>query len=107
MLFSRIKDFRLRKKFLKFEHKIKIRKFVFINMMTYLKHSKQHNTFLLKAFLLNPLKNKSQFSKSKMIRYCLINKRTRSVNRPFNLSRSIFRELLQFGLVPGYKKAVW
>jgi ribosomal protein S14 len=45
--------------------------------------------------------------KNKILKRCLITDRTKSVYKPFNLSRSIFKDLLQYGLVPGYKKAAW
>jgi ribosomal protein S14 len=107
MLFAKVKDFNLRKNFLKFEQKKRLQKFVFINFISKFsklkKRFKKRNKIILALYL----KKKINSTKVKIVRRCLLNDRTRNVNRPLNLSRSIFRELLQFGLVPGYKKAVW
>jgi len=64
----------------------------------------------LKKSIIREILNQKQprnFSKTKMINYCLLTKRSKTSYKPYNLPRSIFRELLQFGIIPGYKKAVW
>ena len=33
--------------------------------------------------------------------------RGRGVLRPYGISRTLMRELMQFGVIPGYSKAVW
>lgn len=38
---------------------------------------------------------------------CRLTNRNRGVFRSYGLSRLQLRKLMQFGLVPGYKKAVW
>jgi len=112
MLLSKVKDLNLRNKFLKIEHKIRVNKFVFINLMSKLllsqrlKKIKLHPLVLL-SFTLNRKNKILKNNKTKIIKRCLITNRSRSVYKPFNLSRNIYRELLSFGLVPGYKKAVW
>jgi len=40
------------------------------------------------------------------VRRCILTNRSRGSIRPFNVARSKLRELLQFGILPGYKKAV-
>ena len=57
--------------------------------------------FFLKNFYLSKKK-----SKTKIVRRCILVNRSRTT-RKFTISRIIFRELLQIGIIPGYKKAVW
>ena len=40
-------------------------------------------------------------------RRCLLTNRSRAIYRPFGLSRLVLRDLIQFGLLPGYTKAIW
>lgn len=59
MLFAKVKDFRLRKKFLKLEYKIKTEKFVLINLATKLstlKKKKKICFFFFKALYLSKKK---------------------------------------------------
>mgnify|MGYP003852556457 CR=1 FL=1 len=55
--------------------------------------------------------NKRYFSslrlKARIKNRCLSSNTSRSVSRSFKLSRRSLKNLLSFGLVPGYKKAVW
>jgi len=46
-------------------------------------------------------------SKTKVVRRCILTNRGRSCTRPYNISRMVLRELLQFSILPGYQKAVW
>ena len=52
----------------------------------------------------NRIKNKS---KTRMTNRCVLNNRGRGVLRPYGISRTLMRELMQFGVIPGYSKAVW
>lgn len=45
-------------------------------------------------------------SKVKLVRRCVLNNRSRGLTKPYNVSRIKLRELIQFGIVPGYKKSV-
>jgi len=38
---------------------------------------------------------------------CIFNNRSKSVLRPYGISRILIRDLMQFGVLPGYSKAVW
>jgi ribosomal protein S14 len=112
MLFKKVKDIGYRKLFFKEEHKIKLKKFIFINIISqssvFKKRYKINKTNLYTAFYLGSFfKKNKKISKVKLSRRCLINNSSRTASYSFNLSRSLFRDLLQFGLVPGYKKAVW
>jgi len=46
-------------------------------------------------------------SKTKVVRRCILTNRGRACTRPYNISRMVLRELLQFSILPGYQKAVW
>jgi len=46
-------------------------------------------------------------SRVRMTNRCVVNNRGRGVFRPFGISRILMRNLIQFGLLPGYSKAVW
>jgi len=108
MLLYKTKDYKLRSKYKKIEYKKKILKFITTNLLCNLNLSKKKKrSYLIETLLSVKLKNFSLISKVKIIRRCIFHNRSYGVTRKFNLSRSIFRELLQFGLIPGYKKAVW
>jgi ribosomal protein S14 len=38
---------------------------------------------------------------------CILTNRKGSIDRKFLLSRIVLRDLMQFGIIPGFKKAVW
>ena len=108
MLFSKVKDIKLRNKFLKTEFKIKVNKYIFINLLTKFKSLKKKKRVLLfKSLYLSDFKRHFSTSKVKLIKRCIIQNRSRNVSRSHRMSRLIFRDLISFGLIPGYKKAVW
>ena len=103
MFASKIKDLKARVLFNKFEKQNLISKFVLINGLN------NNNKFSSK-FNYFPKENKFKFekkSKIKLVRRCIFNNRNRGVSRSFGISRILLRELLQFGQIPGYSKAVW
>jgi ribosomal protein S14 len=106
MLFIRIKDIKNREKFEKNElAKIQF-KFLFrnlLNITTFDKNAYQRS-LLIKFFLSYSL---VKASKTKISRRCILNNRSRITTRKFGVSRIIFRELLQSGVIPGFSKAVW
>jgi len=113
MLFSKVKDNKIRQNLSKFEYKNKVKKFVLLNILSnkenhFIKTNK--NSYkkenLYKSLYFNFNKKGSCF-KTKIVKHCLLNNKTKSVYKKFNLSRSILRELMLFGVIPGYKKAVW
>ena len=110
MLFSQVKDQKIRKAYLKCEYKKRVKKYVFINLISKLQSFKKSIKKKIQPSLYKSLYTnlfKKEFSKVSMVRRCLVNNKAGGVYKSFNLSRMIFRDLLQFGLVPGYKKAVW
>jgi len=103
MVLAKIKDIRNREIFFKkelFKRKIK---FLFINLLN--KNNKtEQNSKNIYFFL--KLKNRKS-SKTKLLRRCIFNNRSKGSLRSFGISRILLREMFQFGIVPGYKKAVW
>jgi len=106
MLFLKAKDIKHRENFKQIEKLTKIKKFIFINFLNnnFIKDLKKRNLFL--NLIAKKLKQTSK-SKSKIVRRCIFNNRGRAVFRPYNISRVYLRELMQFGIIPGVKKAVW
>ena len=48
------------------------------------------------------------YSKTKIVRRCIFTGRSRgSVRKLGGVSRVLLRDMLQLGIIPGYKKAVW
>ncbi len=103
MLSSKIKDLKIREKFSNSEKLKRVEKFVFVNALSKDTSNNDENVAALTFERINLNKN----SKVRITRRCVVNNRNRSVIRPYGISRTYLRELLQFGLLPGYSKAVW
>jgi ribosomal protein S14 len=101
MLASKIRDLRERKALQSLEKSKIIKKFIFFSILNE-DSSKKKLSFLI----LSSLKSK-KISKTIVVRRCILTNRNRGVLRPFGISRIYLRELMQFGLIPGYSKAVW
>jgi ribosomal protein S14 len=101
MLASKIKDLRERKAFQSLEKSKIIKKFIFFSLLNEDSSKKK-----LSLLILSSLKLK-KISKTRVVRRCILTNRNRGVLRPFGISRIYLRELMQFGLIPGYSKAVW
>lgn len=110
MISSKIKDLKYRKSYKKQEKFRLYRRFLFTFLLNNKKILKKHKikkylTFLfLKKYQKNKLKNKM---KTRIVNRCVFSNRARSVSRSHSLSRFFLREFMQFGILPGYKKAVW
>lgn len=86
----------------------KLEKFVFeyIRSMLFLNAKKTKTRedqffFQRKVIFFNRfLKN---YSKTKLNRRCIFTKRSRSIYRPYNLSRCTLKYFLKFGFLPGFK----
>lgn len=102
MLASKVKDLKARITFHKSEKQNLINKFIFINTLNKDKFSFCRTTHFFKTGLKNRMN-----TKTKIVRRCVFNNRGRGVIRPFGISRTYLRELLQFGQVPGFSKAIW
>ena len=101
MLSLKVKDNKVRQEFFRSENSKRLRKFLFINILNNKINNKEFAVCLLKRIL------NQRISKVRINRRCIVNNRGRSSIRAFGISRVYLRELLQFGLVPGYSKAVW
>ena len=103
MLSLRIKDLKNRNNFYFLEKSKIINKFIFINLLS------RGSTFFQRVmkFSIRHRKQSAKYSKVIITRRCITNNRGRGVLRPLGISRIYLRELMQFGFVPGYSKAVW
>jgi len=104
MSFISIKDFNNRKNF----NNQELSKIVFkLLVINYLNNDKKN--ILNKQVLSNtrvPVNILS--SKTKIVRYCVLTGRSRgSIRKAGGISRVLLRDMLQLGIIPGYKKAVW
>jgi ribosomal protein S14 len=102
MISSKYKDIKYRKKFLLKEKNNTLIKFLFTNQLNEKKNSK---IFTKKILYLNNIKKNS--FKTKKVNRCILNNRSRGSIRNFGINRILLRDLFQFGIIPGYKKAVW
>jgi len=109
MLFIKVKDSKTRKNVYKIEKNFKIKKYLVSNLLTFwnsnnniFSDSKRRQVY----FLINQIKYK-HLSKVKIVRRCILTNRNRRVIRPYNISHSVFKNLIQFGVIPGVKKSAW
>lgn len=107
MLSSKIKDIKIRNSLKKVEKIKKVKKFLFTALIN--KGGKEDLTIRPSIILsfLKDKKNISHKSKIRMTNRCVLTNRGRGVLRPYGISRTIMRDLMQFGIIPGYSKAVW
>lgn len=103
MLHSKIKDLKYRKDFYNVEMKQVVNSFVFTNLISNPKLDFKFKKNIFFKFY----KQKKIRVKTRMVNRCVLTNRGRGATRGFNISRSLFRELLGFGIIPGYKKATW
>lgn len=105
MIFKKIKDNKKRYLFFKLEYLKKIYKIIainFLNNLKYYKNKKYYYTSLIKL-----QKKISKISKTQLKNRCILSNRNKSILKPYSLSRIKMRELLLFGILPGYSKAAW
>lgn len=106
MLSLKIKDLKNRNLLVKNEKKNIVKQFLFIHLLCKPNIKKKQLLFL---YLLLQKNRSSKFSsriKTKLVRRCVISNRGRSSYRPYGMSRFILRNLMQYGILPGFKKAV-
>jgi ribosomal protein S14 len=107
MLAAKIHDLKIRKSFSKIEKIKKIKKFLFVHLL----NPTTNISIIKRNFLLISLlkkQNKYNFkARVRMTNRCVLNNRSRGVFRPYGISRVLMRDLMQFGILPGYAKAVW
>lgn len=101
-----IKDFNNKKRFNNLEISKFINKLLQINYLNNLNNKTVNKKTI--SFLDKHLQKKNQYSKTKFIRYCILTGRSRgSIRKLGGVSRVLLRDMLQLGIIPGYKKAVW
>jgi len=104
MLSSIQKDRRIRASFFKNERLVRLNKFLFIYLSAKFRTHPATGIDLGIQKLLFKIKS---YSKTRIRARCRLTGRGNGVYRPYYLSRFVLRELIQFGALPGYKKAVW
>lgn len=82
----------------------KLNKFLFIFLLN--KNIPIHLYIKNKILFFKFLKKLNKKYLRLITRRCLFSNRNRGVFRPFNLSRLVLRNLIQFGSLPGYKKSI-
>lgn len=108
MRYLKIKDIKARGAFLRQENVKKVNKYVYINLSRKLKDTPELAAKFVGSLL--TFFSKSIFkknSKTKLLRRCVLSNRSRGVHRPYGFSRIVLRNFIHFGILPGYKKAVW
>ena len=106
MLSTKIRDIKIRNLFYRVEKLKKIKKFLFINLINNKKLKNSARSSLLISFLKKKIKLKHK-TRTRIASNCIFNGRGKSVLRPYGISRILLRDMLQFGVLPGYSKAVW
>jgi ribosomal protein S14 len=107
MLYLKIKDIKNRTAFFRSENRQKIYKYIFINIRNKTKSSKTFDILLFNFLQQYSKNNFKLYSKTRLLRRCVMSNRNRSVFRPFGFSRIVLKNFMSFGILPGYKKAVW
>ena len=105
MFFKKKKDLLLRNSFLKVEKLRLLKKFLKTTILSTI--STPFSSLKVKRLIVSKRLSSNKISKTRIVRRCVLTNRSRSSLRPYNISRIRFRELLQFGIIPGYYKAVW
>lgn len=106
MLHTKVKDLNLRKKYYQVEKKHLVNTFLLKNIMATI-HFKKMDSLLKKKIIFKCVQKKRLRIKNRNVRRCVYTNRSRGVLRPFKLSRSLLRELMGFGIIPGCKKVTW
>lgn len=104
MYYLKKKDTILRKAFNKFELQLNLKKFIYNNILSYFYFFKKYNLYAYTYF--NILKKKKKRILTKFTNRCVLTNRSKSL-RVVKISRIKARELISFGIIPGFKKAVW
>jgi ribosomal protein S14 len=106
MKYLKYKDNKFRYKFNKFELQYKLKFFIYKNILAYINYNKLISLKKKKLIAFQILKKKKKNFSTKIVRRCILTNRSKSF-RPFKISRILTRELMGFGIIPGYTKAVW
>lgn len=105
MILKKAYDIKVRKIYKRLELKKKIFKFLILNFNSNPGLVKKKAYFVYNFLLFQ--KQQLKFSKTKLKNRCKLTNRTQGVVNSHGISRLKMRELIQYGLLPGYTKAVW
>lgn len=106
MLHKKIKDLKYRKKYLKKEKLHLLNTFLIKTALTTI-NSTNLNSNVRKRLLVKCLIKKRLCIKNRNVKRCVMTNRSRGVLQQFKISRSVLRELMGFGIIPGCKKTTW
>jgi ribosomal protein S14 len=104
MLYLKKKNNRSRLSFYKIEKSRVLSKFVVCYSQNKKIKSSIQTIKKIKFFQCNFFNEKSRV---RLNNRCIFTIRSNSVYKKYNSSRFILREFIQFGMIPGFKKAVW
>ena len=105
MLYLKIKNKKLRHHYKKIEKYRLLGKFLESYFGSNIKLQKYN--YLLKSIKLLKKHYLNNSSRIRLKSRCIFTNRSRSINKKYNISRFIYRDFINFGLISGYKKAVW
>jgi len=103
---AELKDKKHRQLFNSIENNRILKKFLLVSLMNnrFFSDTQKETLSYKIAHKRERLKYKS---KTRLIPRCRLTNRSRGTFKSFGLARGVLREFLSFGVVPGYKKAVW
>lgn len=106
MYYLKIKDKKFRNIFYLLEKKIKLQKFIKTNLYSILYTNKNFSEIYKKKIYYQLLKKKKKNFLLKIVRRCILTNKSKSLQF-LKISRMQSKELISFGIIPGYTKAVW
>lgn len=107
MLYLKIKDLKFRQNFYKIENNQVIKNFVAKNILSKITFESNISDLHKTKIYLKIFKQKKRRVKNRLVRRCVFTNRGRGVLQEFKTSRLVLRELMGFGIIPGYKKSIW
>jgi ribosomal protein S14 len=103
MYYLKVKDYKRRILFKKFELQIRLKNFIYKNLLSY---THKNKPLLHSVVSYQILKKKRKRIITRITNRCILTNRSKSI-RKLKISRIKARELVSYGIIPGFKKAVW
>lgn len=103
MYYLKVKDFKRRIHFKKFELQIRLKNFIYKHLLSY---TYKNKSLLHPIVSYQILKKKRKRIITRIINRCVLTNRSKSI-RKLKISRIKARELISYGIIPGFQKAVW
>lgn len=107
MQIKKSKDLKLRLLYQKNELIKKVFKILLTTFSYNLKYSQENLCVENFKIFFRIYKKALKSSRTKIFNRCILTNRSRGLLRKYSISRIKMREMLQYGLLPGYSKAVW